>query len=437
MSEAPWIPILNELIEFLNKYDKNREFKFRDRELEEKFRQLEEKFLNTFILSFLGREIEVAKKWIEYFMQTMNDTLNKLKLSRIILSKEFRSFVEDPLSHLRKKLFIYFHDLLRNRLSVDQFESKGLSAINTSLKTNMRTLYQDWVFLTILKILADYDSTLIYPEHGAISLERHGKQKLGHIPPNAIMLTPNGYLSFFIEAPRPITWEDTSDLVKAWKLYTALRPDMMVYGGKVLDILQLDKDPPIKTPDIIIECKELDDWFERVRYIRGPFAKPLTAERWRAKWIEGLWDGLANILGVERKEAMKIVEEKKYVKLLDRQVVTLYYSVYKPKAMFVISRARVPSYVKEDLERVGINVIDNVQFNESNLKILVDELLKYAKYSQEDYINMLIYEIQQKIQGFGYKLSRQELLKQVLEFVESRIEDFVNYLRSRSRQELN
>lgn len=46
--------------------------------------------------------------------------------------------------------------------------------------------------------------------------------------------------------------KDSSDLRESWKLYTALRPDIMVYGGKILDIVNIDSNPPIKKPDVII-----------------------------------------------------------------------------------------------------------------------------------------------------------------------------------------
>ena len=59
------------------------------------------------------------------------------------------------------------------------------------------------------------------------------------------------------------------DLSRIWKFYTALRPDMMVYGGEVMDIVEIDSDPPVRRPDLIIEVKELYDWYKRVREVRG------------------------------------------------------------------------------------------------------------------------------------------------------------------------
>jgi hypothetical protein len=90
-------------------------------------------------------------------------------------------------------------------------------------------------------------------------LERSGRQRLASIPPDAIIETGYGALSFFLEAPRLIAWEDTGDLRRAWKLYKAMRLDILVYGGRIMNILDEGDDPPIRRPDVIIKCKELED----------------------------------------------------------------------------------------------------------------------------------------------------------------------------------
>ena len=340
---------------------------------------------DCFIDCTIGEEpIREAKEWIKIFSKTIEEVIKVYGFTTVLYSKEFGSFIKDPWLHLRKKLFIYTHDLKRGRLSKEEYARKSLAAIRTSLRTNLRTLYQNWVFLSILMKLYEPGTLVIYPEHKVLSLERSGKQKLRWIPPNIVIDVPSiGSLSFYIEAPRPIAWEDTSDLKQAWSLYTALRPDMMVYGGRVMDITDLSSSPPVKKPDIIIECKELIDWYQRIRDVRGPLAKPLTAEEWRSRWIQGLWDGLADVLGVTRKEAIEEVKERKGIRLSEVKIVKLYKSVYNPKEMIVVSRYSVPSDVRKELESYGIKVIDNVGFERSKLSPLIRSLEKYAKESGE------------------------------------------------------
>ncbi len=388
------------------------------------FNELENKLKEDFIYYILDKElIDQGYKWVELFKKSMEELKNIAGLYTVLLSRELKSFTEDILAHLKKKIFIYTNDLLRRRIGLEEYERKAGAAIRTSFRTNLRSIYQNWVFIKILKNIIDENSTLVYPENKYLPLERWGRQKTGVIPPNAITYTlGRGYLSFFLEAPRPIGWEDTSDLRRAWKLYTALRPDMMVYGGRILNIIQLGKDPPIKRPNIIIECKELEDWYLRVRDIKGPLAQPLTAEEWRNKWIEGLWTGLAEVLGVDREKVSETVKERRGVRLREHHIVTLYKSLYKPDKMILISRTRVPGEIKRELE-VDHNIVvyDNVGFNDEELKDVVNILLNYAKQDSEIILKIdanlreLLETAYSKALSNGFKGTVSEFLKHLLE----------------------
>ncbi|RLF23707.1 MAG: hypothetical protein DRN15_05165 [Thermoprotei archaeon] len=415
--EAPWIATYFKLREFLDTYDKQRRFRFAP-DLEEKFRKLRERLREDFVRWEAGGDLKVAIEWVEVFKRDLSAVEKELGLRGALLSKEFKSFVEDPLAHLKKKIFIYLHDLLRGKIRAEEFERTAGAAVRTSLRTNMRTVYQSWVFITLLRLLGEQGARIVYPEHKCLLLERSGRQKAGGIPPNCIIhLERGGSLSFFLEAPRPIGWEDTEDLKKAWSLYTAMRPDMLVYAGEVMDIVRLGEDPPILRPNIVIECKELSDWYLRAREIRGPFAKPLTAEEWRSKWLEGLWEGLADVLGVKRSEAIAKVEEKKAMRLKDLQIVALYRSLYKPDAMFLVSRDKVPREVKSYLENRGIEVVDGVGFNMQNLKPLAERLMEMArKVRTKEIIELrdeglrLLDKVMRLVESQGIRASKEDVI---------------------------
>ncbi|MET1160279.1 MAG: hypothetical protein ABWW65_04905 [Thermoprotei archaeon] len=337
-----------------------------------------------FVDCYLGVDVVEAYVWIRELRRIASNVSKLYGLAAILYSREFRSFIEDPRQHLGKKLFIYTHDFIRGRIKLEEYAEKAMMAINTSLRTNMRTLYQDWCILALLKNLYRDGTWIVFPEHRVLSLERSGKQKLRWIPPNLVIDVPgSGSLSFFIEAPRPIAWEDSSDLAKTWKFYTALRPDVLVYGGRVYDIVDLDNTPPVKKPDVILEFKELPDWYKRVRDVKGPLAKPLSAEEWRSRWIEGLWDGLADVLGVSRREAMERVEEKRGIRLTEVKVVKLYRSVYNPKEMILVSKHEIPEDVKNELEAHDIVVYDDIGFNPERIKPVANKLLEYAVPAEE------------------------------------------------------
>jgi len=342
------------------------------------------KLAYCFIDCYLGYSISEAYSWVRELEFMSKKVMELYGFKKILYSREFRSFIEDPFKHLGKKLFIYTHDFLRGKLKLEEYAEKSMQAINTSLRTNMRSLYQNWCILALLFKIYSRGAVVVYPEHNVLSLERSGKQKLRWIPPNIIIdVSGYGSLSFYVEAPRPLAWGDTSDLRETWKLYTALRPDLMIYGGRVYDIVKLDSTPPVKKPDLIIEFKELPDWYKRVRDVKGPLAKPLSAEEWRTRWIEGLWDGLADVLGVSRGEAIERLGERRGVRLTEAKVVELYYSVYRPDEMFLISKHKVPPEVAEELASYNIIVVDNIGFNPEKLEYVVVEILKYAKPPRE------------------------------------------------------
>ncbi|MCD6489071.1 MAG: hypothetical protein J7K21_07615 [Desulfurococcales archaeon] len=372
-----------------------------------------------FVNCSIGEEpILEAREWIKVFKKEVEVLKKNYKLHTVLYSREFGSFLRNPWLHLRKKLFIYTHDLRRGMISREDYARKALAAIRTSLRTNLRTLYQNWVFVATINLLHQPGSYILYPEHRVFSLERSGKQKLRWIPPNLVIDLPRiGSLSFYIEVPRPIAWEDTSDLKESWRYYIALRPDMMVYGGQVMDIVDPGQSPPIKKPDLIIECKELIDWYVRVRDVKGPLAKPLTAEEWRNRWIQGLWDGLASVLGVTRREAIEQVSERRGVRLSEVKVVELYRTVYNPKKMILVSKYSIPDEVRRELEQHDIEVIDNIGFNREKLTPLADVLKKYAKPPKEYVIKTsdpelahLLTEIKQLVEQEGIDTKRIEEL---------------------------
>jgi hypothetical protein len=351
--------------------------------IDDKDEKILEEIRRCIVLQYYGDELEEARMWIARFLDVMEKARSVVGAKSVLLSKELRSFVQNPLHHLMKKLFIYTHDLAKGKYSVEEYERIALSAIRTSLRTNLRSIYENWVLLGLVVALSRYPLRLFYPEHGALLLERNGRQRSGEIPPNfAVHVISRGILSFFLEAPRPIGWGDTRDLSRAWRLYVALRPDIMVYSGFLESIIDLGNDPPIKRPEVIIEVKELSDWFTRVREVRGPFARALTAEEWRNRWIRGLWAGLADVLGVDTPEkAYEHVRKRKGLRLSEPQIVKLYLRVYKPRKLFLVSKEPVDRRIRSELEAEGVEVVDGVGFDATKLNSVAEYLAKVASYN--------------------------------------------------------
>lgn len=366
-----------------------------------------------FVENAVGDELVIAREWTSELEQTLIELTEELGIEGVLFPHELRSFIADPEAHLRKKLFIYAMDLARGKLKPSSFEVKARQAVQTSLQTNLRNIYQSWVFLTVIRQVSGGAGSLIYPEHGYLSLERSGRQRLSLIPPNAVIQTRAGALSFFLEAPRPIAWEDTEDLRRVWRLYKAMRPDILIYGGMVMNILEDGGDPPIKRPDVIIECKELEDWYKRSRELRGG-DKPLSAEEWRWMWLQGLWKGLGKELGARVKPEKLERGEGKKIRVKEPQLLKAYANLYKPKKMMLVTRCPTPDDVKRELEDSGIEVIDDVRLNPKKLRKISEELLEYAEPAREIIVLKGPIVILIEEESKALKMTPEELIKKAV-----------------------
>ena len=340
----------------------------------EKLPDWTEELKYEFVDEIMGDKLREAEEWINQLYKILEELREKLKIRGWLFSREMKSFLDDPKRHLVKKLFLYFHDLARGRIDANEFVSKGSQAIKSSFGSNMRSIYQSWGLAAILVELSERGYRLVYPEHGYLDFDRSGKQKSGIIPPNAVVEDLFGNsLSFFMEAPRPISWEDGTDLERVWKLYSLVRPDMLIYKGFVMNIVELEnQEIPIKRPNYVVEFKELDNWWKRWRYLKG--YKPLSGNEWRARWLKGLYEGLADILGVKPSDLPQF-EESKGKRIREYKVIELYKAIYKPDKGVVISRVPVDDNVKADLGE-GIIFTDGVYFYREKLSEVIDDLTK-------------------------------------------------------------
>jgi len=369
--------------------------------------------------------------WIDALKLLLDDTSKLLGGLGWSFPREFKGFLGDPRVHLRRKLFNYTFDLVRGRMSVSDYIVKARQAVTSSLRSNVRSLYQAWVFAGIVYHLALRGATIVYPEHRQILLERSGRQRAGVIPPNLILSLGSGELSFYLEAPRPIGWEDTGDLRRVWRLYVSLRPDMMVYSGVVLNIVNLD-DPqnPILRPNVVIECKETEDWFRRVRILKGPLSKPMTAEEWMSRWIEGLWEGLGEALGVSREEVGELLRgERKGLRVSEVKLLNLYKETFKPDIFIVVSEPKLDHSVKRELEEQDIMVFDEVKIGDrGKLREIALILEGIAGKQGASPLASLRSKI---VEALGSNVTMEELMEALVELGEHRLEELLEILRSR------
>lgn len=333
----------------------------------------------------LGGSLSDAYEWVKLVREALEGAHRRLGIRGYTLPKELSSFIADPVEHLKKKLFNHFNDYLAGKLSYGDLVSKSAATLTTSLRTNMRSCYQLWGLATILSHLAERGYVLAYPEQRFVNFDRSGKQRLGIIPPNLVLANvERGYLSFFHEAPRPLSWGDTSDLQRVWRFYTALRPDLLVYSGRVMDIVDLSSSPPIRRPNVVVEFKELEDWYARVRDLKGYFRRPLTAEEWRHKWWQRLREELIKIADlkglVDAIEGARAApsERAPSLRVREPQLLLLYKATYRPDKMILVCRAPLPRDVRALLEGNGVDVFEGVGFDPERLRGVAELLEGFA-----------------------------------------------------------
>jgi hypothetical protein len=388
--------------------------------------ELLEKLRYESVEEYAGELLGEAVSWSKALLEEAYRASVRLGAKGILFPKELRSFLSDPQHHLAKKLFQYSIDLARGKIGVDEYLAKARSAVSTSARTNMRSIYQYWVFLGVASILAERGAEMIYPEHGYIHIERSGRQRGGSIPANLALRMPGrGVASFYVEAPRPVGWGDSRDLKRVWKLYVSLRPDMIVYRGLVLDMVEYEGgEPRIRRPSLIVECKELSDWYERTRYLKGSLAKPLTAEEWYSRWWTGLVEGLGDILGV--KEAVEALREEKAVKVKEHRLVLLYREVYRPEKMILVSRVRVPHAVRSDLESHGVEVIDGVEIgNRASLSPVADAVEEFFGGEEPGWG---LEEVEALLARAGVRVSRERLSKAIAALARAHMDELIRIL---------
>lgn len=295
----------------------------------------------SFIEECFSDELKLLMADVSRYNGLCDDVKSLLRVDYIFHTKNFSSLLKDPLEHLHNVLYAKLKSLLVKKPSIDDFKKIANLTVKKCVDTNLRILFQNFVALSILYVLHSFNPRIVYPENGWLHLTRSRMQKDGRLPPNfVVMLDGNVFLSFFLEAPRPIKWSVRLSDASNLPLHAAPRPDLMIYFGWVDDILS-DGSEIIKSPDILIECKEMDGWWKSKR---------------RSEGIRHLTNG-----GIENVSAIKVIET--------------YANLYNPGKIFLISKVKVPRGVKYMLSLRNVETIDDVGLNPFNIRRLADFLV--------------------------------------------------------------
>jgi len=311
---------------------------------EDKYRAM----IESYIKEFFEDEIEVIRKYIYTYDDFCEDVKEILNSPYIIHSKQLSSFLEDPKEHIIKTLVSKSYKLILDGVNIEQFNSIINLTVKKCMESNLKLIFQNFVALSIPYNLHSHEINIIYPNNKWIILSRKGFQNNHSLSPNYVLEIDGERFSFFIEAPRPIERSKRVKRGSKIPLNAAPRPDIMIYHRWVRNILPRRSSSRsmkmlIKRPLIIVECKETEGWWKKIRFSKG---------------IRNLTNGDMNNVGA-----------------LD--VIDVYLSLYKPKKMFVVSKVKVPRGVKYRLSLRGISTIDDTDFNPFKLSPLSNYILDF------------------------------------------------------------
>lgn len=297
----------------------------RGREFERRKSELERNFLECEFSS----EVSQIQEEISQYRRLYRRVREVYRVEGIFHSKMFGRFLEDYFGHLG--FLVPVLDLAWGRVNLESFRQSGLRSVKRSIQTNLRTLYQNFVVLSLLVNFSPLEPEIIFPDRDYIKLERRVRGERG-LKPNFIIDANGKKYSFFVEGLLGFSGGP--------------RPDIIVYTCHIEDIWRPKEVGRILHPDMVIECKEVQGWYERRR--------SSSIDAWWAEFYQ---------------RAGGIVRNNK-VKVNELQIVKVYREIYQPKEMFLVSKVDVPPQIRESLDENGIEVIENTFFVENRLNAI-------------------------------------------------------------------
>lgn len=288
-----------------------------------------------------GGDLRRVEGEVSRYVSLYEDVCSFFNIRYVFHSRAFSSFLESPRGHVKRIIVPKIRRAVDGRFDLPRFYRLINLTVKKCIDTNCRILFQNFVVLSILYNLHSFDVEFVYPNGSWIHLDRRGHQHGGVIPPNFIIRVGDGYFSFFLEAPRPIEWSLPLKSGEPLPLHAAPRPDILIYRGWVENIVDRSSNSIIKSPNFIIECKEVDGWWRSTRPSKG---------------VKHITNG-----EIESVDAFNVME--------------LYYELYKPDKIFLVSKVKVPRGVKYKLSLRGVETIDNIRLNPIAVRRIVELIL--------------------------------------------------------------
>lgn len=255
------------------------------------FYTLHKKARTVFLEEKIPRLLEKSKTLSKNYMKIEEEVTNLLGLQDINMAHSLYNFLQDPVDQLIQEIYNTFFGLLKGQLDVEGYEEDAIRKIDYFYRKYYRSGYEKWLILSLVKLLKADKVFKVIPEevteddsfrHGGaidykipdpvespfVSFKR--EEEVGFMVPDLLMhsTATDEYYSF------------TSEMIKTWA--TATNPSnkrewlagdpnvifesgiILVYKDEILNNLSLVTDMKRTCrADLIIECREQEDWHER------------------------------------------------------------------------------------------------------------------------------------------------------------------------------
>jgi hypothetical protein len=240
--------------------------------------------------------LEWAKPLCERYLQAEQEILKNSTISEVIIPSKLRWFVNNPVDGLRRALYDLLFSLLKDRINIEQFKNQGLNSISLLNNQLKEQCYQYWSMVTLTNLMdpVNYYSVrteidisspesdyAIMPNKQPLEEPKETKKiSLVHSNNNIFIVPDIIFYSKIIDQfvalrseATPATWtaKNASDKMEWLPINhnRFLNPGtVLINTSQNLEAISLIRDAHmISRPDMILVCREPEDWYEKERTI--------------------------------------------------------------------------------------------------------------------------------------------------------------------------
>jgi hypothetical protein len=248
--------------------------------------------ISTFVEEEFPELLERAKPLCQSYLREEEEIKKNPALSEVKLPPNVQWFVNDPVDGLRRELYDLLYDLLKAKISIEQFASLGRRIIPSRNNELAALSYQYWLIISLANLLKPerfytvdlsvgkssvaslqiYDNAvapLREPEEtNFIAFHHHPYDSNIFVIPDILMRSTriNRWVGIKAE-PSLATWTANNASENAEWIEIGqelLMPELVLVstGDKLEDVALVRDYKKIARPELALICREADDWYE-------------------------------------------------------------------------------------------------------------------------------------------------------------------------------